>query len=66
MILSYNILVLPTEPVVVGFDVVTVVDTGPVVDIDPVVDTGAVAVGITSIDTVAPVPYQKIELKEFN
>ena len=41
---SQNILALPIEPVV-GFDVVTVVDIGSVV------------VGITSIDTVGPVPY---------
>jgi hypothetical protein len=48
---SQNILALPIEPVVVGFDVVTVVDTCPVVD------TGPVVVGITSIDTVGSVPY---------
>ena len=42
---SQNILALLVEPVVVGFDVVTVVDIGSVV------------VGITSIDTVGPVPY---------
>ena len=53
-------------------DIGPVVDTGPVDDTDPVVntgpvvDTGPVVVGITSIDTVGPVPFQEIELKEFN